>query len=215
MAFTHKYSRLHNFLLFSMVAVFIWSFIGCFDLFTWLLEVLPVIAALAVLVYVYPRFCFTNFTYILIWVHIIILLIGAHYTYARMPLFNWIRDTFELSRNHYDRLGHIAQGFFPAIIAREVLLRKSPLRKGRWLFFIIICVCLSISAGYELLEWIAAVISRDGAVAFLATQGDQWDTQKDMALCLLGAVVSLLVLTKPHNRALEKLLKQGEQKDGI
>lgn len=127
-----------------------------------------------------------------------------------MPLFDWLRDVFELSRNHYDRLGHIAQGFFPAIIAREVLLRKSPLVKGGWLFFIIICVCFSISAGYELLEWLAAVISRDGAVAFLATQGDQWDTQKDMALCLLGAVVSLLVLSKSHDRALGKLLKQGE-----
>lgn len=196
---------IHLLLLLTLTAIFVWSLIGCYDLFTWLLEAAPVIIAVAIIIAIYHKFRLTTFTLILIWLHCIILLIGAHYTYARMPLLDWIRDTFELSRNHYDRIGHIAQGFFPAIIAREVLLRKSPLQKGKWLFFIVISFCLAISAIYELLEWTAAVASRDGAVSFLATQGDVWDTQKDMALCLAAAIVSLLTLAKLHDKALEKL----------
>ncbi len=197
--------RLHIFLLGSVTVVFVWSLIGCYDLFTWFLEALPVIIGIAILVPIYRRFRLTSFTLVLLWLHAIILLVGAHYTYARMPLFDWIRDVFELSRNHYDRLGHVAQGFVPAILARELLLRKSPLQRGKWLFFIIICICLGISAGYELLEAFVAVISRDGAAAFLATQGDIWDTQKDMALCLISAVVSLLTLSRLHDVALKKL----------
>jgi len=200
-----KDSKLHIFLLLSLAAVFTWSFVGCFDLFTWFLEALPVIIGVAVLILVYWKFRFTGFTYILIWLHAIILLTGAHYTYCRMPLFSWIRDTFELSRNHYDRIGHLAQGFVPAIIAREILLRKSPLQKGLWLFFIILCTCLAIAALYEILEWLIAVARGDYAGDFLAIQGDIWDTQKDMALCLVGAVISLLTLSELHDRALKKI----------
>lgn len=200
-----KEAKLHIFLLLSLAAVFIWSFVGCFDLFTWFLEALPAIIGVAVLISVYRRFRLTGLTYILIWLHAIILLIGAHYTYCRMPLFNWIRDAFELSRNHYDRIGHLAQGFVPAIIAREVLLRKSPLQKGLWLFFIVLCTCLAIAALYEMFEWLIAVASGDYAGDLLAIQGDIWDTQKDMALCLVGAVVSLVTLSRLHDRALKKI----------
>lgn len=200
-----KDKKLHIFLLVSLIPIFIWSLVDCYDFLTWVLEALPVIIGGAIVISVYRKFPLTGLVYILIWVYMIILLIGAHYTYARMPLFNWFRDVFELSRNHYDRLGHIAQGFVPAIIARELLLRKSTLQKGKWLFFIVVCICLAISAAYELLEWIVAVAAQDDAVAFLATQGDVWDTQKDMALCLGGAVIALLTLGKLHDKALEKL----------
>lgn len=200
-----KEIRLHIFLLAALVLIFIWSFIGCFDLLTWALEAFPAVIGLLLLILVYRRFRFTSLVYFLIWLHAIILLIGAHYTYARMPLFNWIRDAFHLTRNHYDRLGHIAQGFVPAMIARELLLRKSPLERGKWLFFIVVCICLAISAFYELLEWSAAVISAEASQAFLGLQGDNWDTQKDMALCLAGAVAALLLLAKSHDKKLEKL----------
>lgn len=196
---------MHVFLLLSLGLVFLWSLIDCFDFLTWVLEALPAIIGVAILAAVYSKFRLTNLAYVLIWIHAIILLIGAHYTYARMPLFNWIKDAFELSRNHYDRLGHVAQGFVPAIIARELLLRKSPLQKGKWLIFIVICICLAISASYELLEWLVVVITADQAVAFLATQGDEWDTQKDMALCLAGAIIALLTLSRVHDRALRDL----------
>ena len=198
-------ARGHVFLLVTVAAVFVWSLVGCYDSFTWVLESFPVVVGVIILAAVYRRFRLTGLCYVLIWVHMIILLVGAHYTYARMPVFNWLRDTFELSRNHYDRVGHFAQGFVPAIIAREVLLRKTPLRRGGWLVFLVISVCLAISAAYELFEWIVAVASYGGAVAFLAMQGDVWDTQKDMALCLAGAALSLLLLSKAHDRGLEKI----------
>jgi putative membrane protein len=199
-----KELKLYIFLLLSLLAILIWSFIDCFDLLTWFMEAFPVIAGAAVLISIYHKFRFTTLSLVLIWLHAIVLLVGAHYTYARVPLFDWIRDFFELSRNHYDRLGHFAQGFVPAILAREILLRKSPLRKGGWLFFILICFCLALSAAYELLEWLAAVILEDASEAFLGTQGDVWDTQKDMAWCLVGSLVSLLTLRKLHDKAMEK-----------
>lgn len=191
-------------LLVGLLAVFVWSFAGCYDYLTWLLEALPVIIGVSILVWIYRRFRFTNLVYFLIWIFSVILLVGAHYTYARMPLFNWIKDVFELSRNHYDRLGHFVQGFVPAMIAREILLRKTKLERGGWLFFIVVCICLAVSAGYEVFEWIIAAASRDGAVAFLATQGDVWDTQKDMALCFVGAITSLITLQNMHDRMLRE-----------
>jgi putative membrane protein len=201
---TAKETRLHIFLLVSLAAVFIWSLAECFDFFTWVLEALPVIIGGGVVIAVYKKFKLTNLVYVLIWMHAIILLIGAHYTYARMPLFNWIKEFLDLSRNHYDRLGHIAQGFVPAIIARELLLRTSPLKPSKWLFFIVVSICLGISAAYEVVEWLVAAGTGSAAVAFLATQGDEWDTQKDMALCLVGAVAALLTLGRVHDRGLKK-----------
>jgi len=132
-------------------------------------------------------------------------MIGGHYTYAEVPAFNWLRDTFELSRNYYDRVGHFAQGFIPAMVAREILLRKNVVQKGAWLFFIVCCIALSISAVYELIEWWVAVASGEAAEAFLGTQGDVWDTQWDMFIALIGAVIAQLVLAKSHDRQLQTL----------
>jgi putative membrane protein len=192
-------------LLALVAAVFLWSAIGPRDRFTWFLEVLPVLVGLPLLAVTYRRFPLTSLAYSLIAAHTIILMIGGHYTYAQVPLFNWIRDTFSLARNHYDRLGHFAQGFVPAILAREVLLRRTPLRPGGWLFTIVFSICMAISALYELFEWRVAVATGTAADAFLGTQGDVWDTQKDMAMCLVGALTALLFLSRAHDRALSRL----------
>lgn len=194
--------RYHLVLAAVVSAVFLWSLIHPHDYFTWILEVFPAIIGTIVLAVIYPRFRFTNLVYTLIAAHMIILMIGGHYTYAEVPLFNWIRDTFGFSRNHYDRLGHFAQGFVPAMIAREVFLRRSPLRRGKWLIFVVLSVCLSISAMYELVEWTTAVLSGSAADAFLGTQGDVWDTQKDMTFALVGAIVALLTMTRWQDREL-------------
>ncbi len=199
-----KVDWFHIFLVAILFAVFVWSVINPNDFFTWILEMLPVPIGLTVLAVTYKRFRLTDLAYILICVHAIILLVGAHYTYAQVPLFNWIKAAFELSRNHYDRVGHFAQGFVPAILAREVFIRTSPLKGGKWLFFTVICVCLSISAVYELIEWAVAAISGTAAEAFLGTQGDVWDTQKDMALALLGAIAAQLLLAKLHDLQLKR-----------
>ena len=135
-------------------------------------------------------------------------MIGGHYTYAKVPAFDWLRDALELSRNHYDKVGHFAQGFFPAIVAREVLLRTSPLKPGKWLFLIVVSICLALSAVYELIEWWVALATGEGAEAFLGTQGYEWDTQSDMALALIGAILALLFLGSSHDKAIEKLQKK-------
>lgn len=186
----------------SFLAILAWSVIKPHDLFTWFLETFPAMAAVIILIATYRKFRFTNLAYILIWAHAVILLVGGHYTYAEVPLFDWIRDEFHLSRNHYDRVGHFAQGFVPAIIAREVLIRKSPLKQGRMLSFIVISICLAISAAYELVEFGVSMATGSAGDAFLGTQGDIWDTQKDMLLALCGAVISLLTLSKLHDRLL-------------
>ena len=183
-------------------SVLIWSGIEPHDIFTWLLEVFPAILGLVILAVTYRRFQFTKIVYWLILIHSVILMIGGHYTYAEVPLFNWIRDTFELGRNYYDKVGHFAQGFIPAIIVREILIIKSPLKQGKWLFFIVVCICLAMSAFYEFVEWWVAVASGTAAEAFLGTQGYVWDTQSDMLMAFLGAIISLIVLGKVHDRSL-------------
>lgn len=185
--------------------VFIWSAIHPHDRLTWLLEVLPTLIALPILAFTYKNFPLTSLLYLLILVHAIILLIGGHYTYAEVPLFNWLRDTFDLSRNYYDRLGHFTQGFIPAMIAREILLRKKVVKQGAWLFFIVCCICLSISACYEFIEWWVAVAAGGTAEAFLGTQGDVWDTQWDMFTALIGAFGAQIFLKRRHNQQLTKL----------
>lgn len=187
-------------------AVFTWSAINPHDYFTWFLEVLPAVIGLIIVIYTYRRFRLTDLLYWLILLHAVILMIGGHYTYAEVPLFNFIRDKFDLSRNHYDKVGHFAQGFIPAIIAREILIRTSPLKPGKWLFFIVVCICLAISAVYELVEWWVAVASGTAADAFLGTQGYVWDTQSDMAMALLGAIIALVFLGKFHDRQLQRLV---------
>ncbi|NOH15040.1 DUF2238 domain-containing protein [Clostridium cochlearium] len=199
-----KDKTLHLFLINSILIILIWSGINPFDKFTWILEVLPAIIGGFVLIIIYPKFKFTNLVYILIWVHAIILIVGGHYTYAEMPLFNVIRDVFNLNRNYYDRLGHFAQGFIPAIIAREILIRNNIVTKKKWLEFIIVCICLAISASYELIEFAVAEFTGTAAEAFLGTQGDIWDTQWDMLFALIGSIVAILTLSKYHNKQLIK-----------
>lgn len=194
-------------LLTAFFAVLLWSVINPHDLFTWFLEVLPAALGLVVILATYNKFRLTSLLYVLIFCHALILIIGGHYTYAEMPLFNWLRDTFALSRNYYDRWGHFVQGFVPALIAREILVRKAVLQRGKMLNFIIICICLAISASYELIEWAVAEATGIAAEAFLGTQGDVWDTQWDMFLALCGASVALLSLSKIH----DKFLKKREQ----
>jgi putative membrane protein len=193
-------------LLIATLGVFIWSAVHPRDRVTWVLETFPVMLAVPLLVTTFRRFPLTTLAYMLIFAHACILCIGGHYTYAQVPAFNWLRDTFHLGRNHFDRVGHFAQGFVPAIVAREVLLRTSPLQRGTWLFALVVCVCGTISAVYELIEWQAAVLSGDNATAFLATQGDPWDTQKDMALAIVGAIVAQMLLSRLHDRELIRLV---------
>jgi putative membrane protein len=176
-----------------------------FDRATWYLEVGPVLIAAPVLWVTYDRFRLTDIVYILIAIHALILITGGHYTYARVPVGFWVQDALDLARNHYDRLGHVAQGFIPAMIARELLLRKTPLQRGGWLFLLVTCVALAISAFYELIEWWVALYMGGEADEFLATQGDIWDTQWDMFLALCGAILAQLSLSRLHDRQLAAL----------
>jgi putative membrane protein len=192
-------------LLAIVVLVFLWSGISPYDRFTWVLEVFPVLLGVPALIYVYPRFRFTPLVYTLLAMHAIILMVGGKYTYAEVPLGFWLKEAFGLARNHYDRIGHFAQGLVPAMVAREILFRRSPLRGSRWLPFIVICFCLALSALYELIEFWTALATGEAAEAFLGTQGDPWDTQWDMMMALIGAATALLVLSKPHNRQLREL----------
>ena len=197
--------KFHLILLAILLSILIWSVINPKDLFIWFLEVLPVLIGAMVLIYIYPKYKFSNFVYVLITIEAIILIVGGHYTYAEMPVFNWVRDTFGLSRNYYDRLGHFAQGFIPAIIAREVLIRNEVISKKKYLFFIVICICLAISASYELIEFGVAKFTGNSAEAFLGTQGDIWDTQWDMLMALIGSITSLSLLSTYHDKKIYQL----------
>ena len=197
--------KFHLILLAILLSILIWSVINPKDLFIWFLEVLPVLIGAMVLIYIYPKYKFSNFVYVLITIEAIILIVGGHYTYAEMPVFNWVRDTLGLSRNYYDRLGHFAQGFIPAIIAREVLIRNEVISKKKYLFFIVICICLAISASYELIEFGVAKFTGNSAEAFLGTQGDIWDTQWDMLMALIGSITSLSLLSTYHDKKLNQL----------
>src|SRR5947207_5267386 len=170
------------------------------DMGTWVMEVFPIFIAVPILVATYRRFPLTPLVYTLIFVHACILMIGGHYTYARVPLGFWMKNAFGFARNHYDRIGHFAQGFVPAIVAREILRRRVGLRPGGWLFFLVTCVCLALSACYELFEWAMAVATGSKADAFLGTQGDPWDTQWDMLWALIGALTAQLTLSPLHER---------------
>jgi putative membrane protein len=187
------------------VAGLAWSGIGPHDRATWALEVAPVVIVLPLLWLTRKRFPLTPLLYVLIAVHAAILMLGGHYTYARVPLGDWVREAFDLARNHYDRLGHVAQGFIPAIAVREILLRQTPLRRGGWLFTLVAATCLAVSACYEFLEWWTALLVGGAADAFLATQGDVWDTQWDMFLALCGALTAQLLLARWHDRQLDAL----------
>ncbi|MCR9220560.1 MAG: DUF2238 domain-containing protein [Alphaproteobacteria bacterium] len=189
----------------SLAAVVAWSAIEPTDRLIWWMEAAPALIAALVIAAFWRRFPLTDLLLVLAWAHAAILLVGAHYTYSLVPLGDWGREAFGFERNHYDRLGHLAQGFVPAIAARELLLRLTPLRRGGWLVAIVALSCLGISALYELIEWLAAELVADGAVAFLAAQGDVWDAQKDMAFAGIGALAALLLLGRLHDRRLAAL----------
>jgi len=181
------------------------SAIGPNDRLTWFLEVGPVLVGAPILAFTYRRFPLTNLLYTFLFLHSVILVVGGHYTYAEVPVGNWVRDFFDLSRNHYDRLGHFAQGFVPALLAREILKRCSPLGNSKWLPFLVVCVALSFSALYELFEWWSALVLGESADQFLGSQGDIWDTQWDMFLALTGATLCMIVLSKTHDKSLVEL----------
>jgi putative membrane protein len=206
----HSHSTVDNrrFALALLVGFFIalaWSAVGPYSYLTWFLEVVPALVALPVLLLTHRRFPLTKLLYALIFLHALVLIVGGHFTYAREPLFTSIRDHFHLARNYYDRLGHFAQGFVPALIAREVFIRRRIVKRGGWMFAIVLCVCLAIGAAYELFEWRVAVAAGTAADDFLGAQGDPWDTQEDMATCLVGAACGLLFLSRFHDRQLARL----------
>ena len=189
-------------LLLVVAVALVASGIGPHDRLTWFLEVLPVLVATPLLVTTWRRFPLTPLLYWLIAIHALILILGGHYTYARVPLGFWMQEAFDFSRNHYDRIGHLMQGFGPAIIIRELLIRTSPLAPGKWLFTLVLFSVLGVSATYEFTEWWAALAGGEAAGAFLGTQGDVWDTQWDMFLAGCGAIASQLLFTRLHDRQL-------------
>lgn len=188
----------------AIVVLGIWSVIQPFDMVTWWMETIPGWVGLVILILTARRFPLTPLAYTFIALHITILFVGGHYSYARVPLGDWMKDWFHVSRNHFDRIGHFAQGFVPALITRELFIRKSIVRSKGWRFTIVICICLAISAAYELIEWGAAMALGQGADEFLATQGDPWDTQEDMATALIGACTAMLVLPSLHDKQLQR-----------
>ncbi len=191
------------------LALFVSGF-APYDRLTWFLEVAPVLIAVPLLTATRRSFPLTPLLYGLIFVHGLILFVGGHYTYALVPLGIWLQDSFDLARNHYDRLGHFAQGFIPAILAREILLRKTALRPGKMLFYLVVSICLAFSAFYELVEWWAAVLLEQDANQFLGTQGDVWDSQWDMFMAMIGAIVAVASLARVHDRQIGRLDRNGE-----
>jgi putative membrane protein len=203
-------TRAHLVLLLTAAAYLCWSGLAPNGRFNWLMETLPAIVGGVILVATYRRFPLTNISYVLIWIFSLILMTGGHYTYAQVPIGNWARDTFSFSRNHFDRVGHFFQGVIPAMVARELLVRTSPVRPGKWLFSICAAIALAISASYELFEWRYAVtFGGKQADDFLGSQGDIWDAQNDMAMALVGAVVSLAALGRLQDRQIAECAAQA------
>ena len=198
--------RYHIILLIVVLAFWVWSGIEPQDTrLTWVLETFPFMIALPVMLVTYKRFQLTDLTYTLIAIHAMILMLGGHYSYAKVPLGFWMEEWFGWTRNNYDKIGHLMQGFGPAIYTREIIARTSPLKRGKWLGFISVAVPLAFSAIYEIIEWLASLTNPTDTEAFLGTQGYIWDTQTDMFLCLIGSILALIFLTKLHNRYLSKI----------
>ncbi|EDM37281.1 hypothetical protein PBAL39_09066 [Pedobacter sp. BAL39] len=182
------------------------SFVGCREVFTWFLESIPAFIGVLILLLTYQKFRLSDFTYLMILIHCLVLLVGAHYTYAEVPLFDWLRETFGQSRNNYDKVGHFVQGFVPALIIREVCIRKNVVNGKKWLAFITVSIALAISAFYELIEWFVSINTGESGDAFLGTQGDIWDTQSDMLTALIGAVIAVLFFSKIQERSIRNAL---------
>jgi len=195
------------FWLITFFSVFIWSAISPHDRIIWLLETAPAIIGLILIIATYKSFPLTTLVYSLILIHCVILMVGGHYTYAEVPLFNDLKELIGSSRNNYDKVGHFAQGFIPAMITREIVIRKHVFNNVAWQNFFIVCFCLAFSAFYELIEWGVAIVSGEGAHAFLGTQGYIWDTQSDMGYALFGAILSLLLLNRQHDQQLQNLVQ--------
>jgi putative membrane protein len=185
--------------------VAIWSGIGAYETGLWFLEAGMCLVGVAILILTFKRFKFTDLTYIFILIHLIILFVGAHYSYARVPLFDWIKEAFDQSRNNYDKVGHFAQGFIPAMIARELIIRLDVVKKKGWIPFFVVCICMAISAFYEFIEWWVAVLSGDGADDFLGMQGYEWDTQSDMLCAMIGAICMLILFSKLQDKQIKKM----------
>ena len=187
------------------VVALLWSAIAPKDYYTWMLEVMPAVIALGVIIGTYRSFRLTRLVYWMILLHCIVLMVGGHYTYAEVPLFDWLKDIFGWSRNNYDKVGHFFQGFVPSLVAREIFIRKSVVKPGAWLHFLTGCCCLAISAFYELIEWVVALLSDEAAESFLGTQGYAWDTQSDMAWSLCGAILAITAFSRYHDRLIREL----------
>ncbi|MCX7991010.1 MAG: DUF2238 domain-containing protein [Proteobacteria bacterium] len=203
---TIKTQNLHLFYLFIIILALVLTFINPYNRVVWFLEVFPVFIGLLILIPTYNRFRLTNLSYTIIFIHCLILIWGGYHTYSRNPLFDYLKELFDLQRNHYDRLGHLYQGITPAILGREILLRKTPLRDDGWLFFIVVSISLATSAFYEFIEWWVALISKTSAEEFLATQGDIWDTQWDMFLAFLGSILAQLLFRRYHKVQLNNFI---------
>ncbi|MFV0331101.1 MAG: DUF2238 domain-containing protein [Dysgonomonas sp.] len=197
--------KLHWVYLIIFAVVAVWSGVGAYETGLWFMEAGMCIVGVIILAFTYKRFQFTDLTYTFILIHLIILFVGAHYSYARVPLFDWIREVFDQSRNNYDKVGHFAQGFIPAMIAREIIIRLDVVRKKSWIPFFVVCICMAISAFYEFIEWWVAVLSGDGADDFLGMQGYEWDTQSDMLCAMIGAICMLIFFSKLQNKQISKL----------
>lgn len=198
-------------LIFLFFVGIIWSGINPHDYFTWILEVFPTIIGLIYLIVSFKNFKFTYLTYFFILIHCYVLFVGGHYTYAEVPLFNWIKDIFDQSRNNYDKIGHFFQGFVPAMIVRELLLRKQIIKNKSWTSVITICICLTFSVLYEFLEWFVAIATGESAESFLGTQGYQWDTQSDMLYALIGAIFMVVLFSKTQ----DELIKKNDEKISV
>lgn len=199
--------RVHVVLFVAYCIVLVWSVIQPHDYFTWMLEVFPAVIGMIVLIATRNKFTFTTLAYSFIVIHCCILFVGGHYTYALVPLFDWVKEVFHQSRNNYDKVGHFAQGLVPAIITRELFFRLGVVQRKGWIAFLTVCVCLSISACYEFIEWFVAVVSGESADSFLGTQGYVWDTQSDMLYALMGALTTVLLLARIHDRYIERITK--------
>ncbi len=191
-----------------LAPVVVWSWIGPHDRFTWWLESAPAVVGVPLMIALQRKFPLSSLLLVLLWFHCVLLVVGGHYTYAQVPLGEWARGWFGWTRNNYDKLGHFTQGFVPAILGREILLRTSPLKGSKWLGFLVVCVCLAFSAFYELIEWFTAVTSGEAANDFLGTQGDPWDTQTDMLWALIGATLAVTLFSRLHDRSLAKVSAQ-------
>jgi len=193
-------------LLIAFGVIFLWSLINPHDYFTWMLEVFPGVIGLMVLIVTFKKFRFTDFVYTLILIHCCILFVGGHYTYAEVPLFDWIRDLFHQSRNNYDKVGHFAQGFIPALIIRELFIRTRVVNKRAWLNFIVVSICMAISVTYEFIEWFVSIATGSAGDSFLGTQGYIWDTQSDMLYATIGAVLGLLIFSRYQDKQIKKTI---------